>query len=149
VPLASLDDVRKWLPNDKLPVDDVNTTGFEIEATRIIKSSLSGVFSANTLHGWDEPENTPSIIRSIAGELIAAYMYRDAYSEDDTTVPEYAQTLYNEAISLMKEVRDGTLTVLDPNDQPIEANVLAATVDDFYPNDSTPGPYFKMDMEFG
>lgn len=148
MPLASLDDVRKWIANDKLPVDDVNSTGFEIEATRIIKSSLSGVFSATTLHSWDEPENTPSIIRSIAGELIAAYMYRNAYSEDDTTVPEYAQTLYNEAIGLLKEIRDGTLVVLGVDDTPVEANALAASPDDFYPNDSAPGPYFKIDMEF-
>lgn len=149
MPLASLDDVRKWIADDKLSVDDVNSTGFEIEATRIIKSSLSGVFSATTLHGWDEPENTPSIIRSIAGEIIAAFMYRQAYSEDDTVVPEYAQTLYNEAMCLLKEIRSGTLVVLGVDDEPIEDNVLAASRDDFYPNDDTAGPYFTMDMTFG
>jgi len=146
--LASLDDVRKWIAEDKLSVDDVNSTGFEIEATRIIKSSLSGVFQASTLSSWSSPENTPSIIRSIAGELIAAFMYRQAYSEDDTDVPEYAQTLYNEAIMMLKEIRDGTLTVVDSNDEPVDVNTLAASPDDFYPNDKTPGPYFAMEMKF-
>jgi hypothetical protein len=146
--LASLDDVRKWIAEDKLSVDDVNSTGFEIQATRIIKSSLSGVFQASTLSSWNTPENTPAIIRGIAGELIAAYMYRQAYSEDDVNVPEYAQTLYNEAILQLREIRDGTLIVLGPDDEPVDINTLAASPDDFYPNDKAPGPYFKMEMEW-
>lgn len=143
--LATLDDVRKWIAGDKLEVDDVNVQGFQIEATRIIKSSLSGVFQPTTLHSWDTPETTPAIIRSIAGELIAAYLYRDVYSEDTPDVPEYAQTLYNEAISMLRDIRTGSLIVVDTNDVPIEENQLDMDSLDFYPNDSAPGPYFTMD----
>jgi hypothetical protein len=147
--LADLPDISKWLSDHKVDADDSNTANFQVEASRIVKSKLSGVFTPVILHGWDSPANTPGIIRSIAGELIAAYLYRELYAEDVTDVPQYAQTLYNEAIALLQQIQDGLLVVLDDNDVPIATTLSSANLTTgFWPNDSTPGPYFKMDDIF-
>jgi hypothetical protein len=143
--LAKLEDIQKFMPDHKVEVNNANTAQWQIEATRIIKSKLSGTFTALVLHSWASPDSTPSIIRSIAGELVAAYLYRALYSEDETAVPAYAQTLYNEAIALLNEIRDGVTIVLDDNDVPIgDVTTTTMGTGDFYPDDSAPGPYFRM-----
>jgi len=145
--LAELSDIRTHLAEDKLTVNEANTATFQIEAARIIKSYLSGVFQATTLVTWATPDTTPPIIRSIAGELIAAFLYRKRYSEDDTHVPEYAQTLYNEAITMLNEIRTGQMAVLDEDGNPIGTNQLNMDVTDFYPNNDAPGPFFGMELQ--
>lgn len=145
--LAELSDIRTHLAEDKLTVTDANVQTFQIEAARIIKSYLSGVFQATTLVSWDTPAHTPEIIRTVAGELIAAFLYRKRYSEDDTHVPEYAQTLYNEAIAMLNEIRTGLMVVIGPDGNPIEDNNLDMNATDFYPNDQAPGPFFGMELQ--
>lgn len=145
--LAALSDIRTHLAEDKLTVTDANTQTFQIEAARIVKSYLSGVFQATTLASWADPDSTPEIIRTIAGELIAAFLYRKRYSEDDTHVPEYAQTLYNEAINMLNEIRTGLMVVIGPDGEPIEDNQLDMSSEDFYPNDTAPGPFFGMELQ--
>ncbi len=143
--LATLNDIQKFLPEHKVEANVANTAQWQIEATRIVKAKLSGTFTAVTLHSWDTPEDTPPIISSIAGELVAAYLYRALYSEDETVVPIYAQTLYNEAIQMLNDIRDGFLVVLDENDVPIEGvTTTSMGTGDFYPDNTAPGPYFKM-----
>jgi len=144
--LATLDDIQKFLPDHKVEANSSNTAQWQIEATRIVKAKLTGTFTAVVLHGWDNPTDTPPIIRSIAGELVAAYLYRALYSEDITDIPAYAQTLYNEAIQMLNDIREGTLIVLDTNDVPVgEVTTTTMGAGDFWPNDSTvPGPAFKM-----
>lgn len=146
--LASLEDVNNWLnfSDEKLSLDDVNLSGPQLEAQRLIKSALAGVFDVAIITTWDSPDTTPGIVRNIAGELVAAYVYRDAYSEDNPDVVEYAQQLYNEATEKLKEVRDGTLILVDVDDNVIELSGLQLTSDNFWPNDTTPGPYFTMDQ---
>ena len=147
--LASTADIEAWLESNKVRVTDSNTAKYQIEANRIIKSSLSGVFTPTILFGWSSPENTPGLIRSIASELIAAYLYRELYSEDVPDVPEYAKALYDEAIAKLTAIREGTMIVLDENDEPIGENLLSGSALDFWPNDTTEGPYFKMADKFG
>jgi hypothetical protein len=149
--LASLDDVRHWLTfsDGKLSLDDVNVEGPEVEAQRLIKSLLSGTFTSAQLQSWADPDSTPPLIRNVVGELIAAYIYRDAYSEDDPDVTKYAQQLYDEALAKIAEIRAGTLVVLDENDVPLTETALEMSADDFWPNDSTEGPYFTMGQQFG
>lgn len=146
--LASLADIGKWLADHKVEATDSNTAEFQITATRLIKSALSGVYLPTTIHAWQTPTTTPGQIREIAGELIAAYLYRELYAEDEPGVPEYAQLLYNEATSLLKEIQAGNLVVLNDDDEPIEINASAMSDLDFWPNDSAPGPYFKMTDSF-
>jgi hypothetical protein len=146
--LASLQDINKWLTDHKVEATDSNTSQFQLTATRLIKSALSGVFFPTTLFSWQSPDTTPGQIREIAGELVAAYLYRELYAEDEPGVPEYAQVLYNEATALLNQVRGGSLVVLDENDNPIEENGLQMQQTDFWPNDTTAGPYFSMSDTF-
>lgn len=142
--LVSIADVQTWLQEDKLPVDDANMQKPAIDAERIIRSQLSGLFTTTVMSGWDSPANTPDLIRSIAGRLTAAYLYRAIYSEEGTSVPEYATELYNEALMMLNSVVSGNLTVVDSGGNPIDTtgtNLLG-----FAPNDNA--PQFTMDQVF-
>jgi hypothetical protein len=145
--LASNEDVRSWIPEDKLAFDDPDIKGPQLEAQRLIKAALSGVFTPTVLNSWVDPDDTPALIRNVAGELVAAYLYRDRYAEDDPTLSEYAQQLYNEAYAKITEIRAGTLVVLDDNDEPIADTGLDVGPEDAFPNSQTPGPYFTMEMD--
>jgi hypothetical protein len=146
--LASLADVNTWL-DAKVSMSDADDDDLQIDAQRIIKSTLAGTFTPTILYGWDSPSNTPELIRGVAGRLIAAYWYKEKYSEDDTDIPPYAQSLYDEAIQMLKDIRSGVLTVLDDNDEAIAVSGLEPIDTWFWPNDTTPGPVFTMEMEFG
>lgn len=144
--LANLNDINKWLSDHKVEAGDSNTANFQVEANRIVKSRLSGVFTPTIIRSWDSPDNTPGMIRSIAGELIAAFLYRELYAEDVTDVPVYAKTLYDEAIQNLIDIKTGALTVLDATDTPIDkTGGLTASTNDFFPTNATPGPYFEME----
>jgi len=147
VSLASLDDIRTHLAEDKLDVDDATAAPFQVDVERIIKAYLTGVFTATQFQTWDDPGTTPPLISSIAGRLIAAFIYREAYSEDESAVPPYAQLLYNEAIGMLKDIRRGGMVVLDANDVEITSTEGLSSAD-FWPNDKAPGPKFSMDREF-
>lgn len=147
--LASDEDINAWLPVDKLSANDANTSKLQIEAWRLIRGQLASSFLPTTLASWASPTTTPDQIRSIAGRLIAAYLYRQTYSEDSTDIPEYAQTIYDEAVAMLQQIRSGTLVVLDVNDNPIETNQLTMSAADFWPNNSSDPPYFTMADKFG
>lgn len=146
--LAGLEDVNVWLDN-KVRMYDSDDNDLQIEATRIIKSTLAGVFTPTVLFAWDTPDNTPELIRGVAGRLIAAYWYKNKYSEDDTDIPAYAQSLYDEAIRMLVDIRSGVLTVLDEDGNPIAESGLETNETWFWPNNTTIGPVFTMEMEFG
>ncbi len=147
--LASNVDVNAWLTDDKLEANDANTAGLQIEAWRLIRGQLANSFLPTTLASWTSPDTTPDQIRSVASRLIAAYLYRVVYAEDSLTIPPYAQALYNEAIAMLADIRSGATVVLDADDNPIEVNALAMSAADFWPNNSTDGPFFTMDATFG
>lgn len=142
--LASLEDINTHLPEDKAEMLDADQSIFQIDVSRYIKGLLSGVFTPVVLFGWDSPAHTPEIIRGIAGRLIAAKWYAKLYSEDATSVPEYAQLLYNEARDMLMGVRNGELAVLDANSVVIAVTGLRLSSDDFWPNDTTGEPKFSM-----
>lgn len=146
--LAGLDDINTWL-DAKVAMTDADDDDLQIDAQRIIKSTLAGTFTPTVLFAWDSPSNTPELIRGVAGRLIAAYWYKEKYSEDDTDIPAYAQSLYDEAIQMLKDIRAGVLTVLDENDEPVAISGLETNTTWFWPNDTTFGPVFTMEMEFG
>lgn len=146
--LASLIDINAWL-GDKLEANDANSNKLQIEAWRLIRGQLASSFEPTTLASWTSPTTTPDQIRSIAGKLIAAYLYRQVYSEESTEIPKYAQALYNEAVADLILIRNGGIVVLDINDNPIEANQQSMSSADFWPNNSSGGPKFTMDQVFG
>lgn len=141
---ASNTDIQSWLQNDKVTVDDTLAGKPNIDATRTIKGQLAGIFSPLTISSWADPASTPEIIRGIAGRLAAAFIYRKIYSEEDTSIPEYAQALYNEAISMLQDIRLGSLIVTDDTEEPVDTT--GSTLLGFWPNDDS--PVFTMDQEF-
>lgn len=139
--LASLDDINTHLPQDKLEADDSSVSLYQVDAERIIRGYLSGIFSPSTLAAWADPDTTPVVIRAIAGRLIAAAFYADRYAEDDPDVPAYAQQKYNEGMMMLMQVQSGALVLTEVTESPGDSFTDA----DFWPNDTTePGPLFTI-----
>jgi hypothetical protein len=141
---ASLDDVNMHLPTDKLEMEGPELDLFGLDAERVIRGYLAGVIAPTTLAGWASPTQTPELIRAIAGRLIAAFYYRERYSEDSLDDPLYAQVKYNEAMELLRGVISGTVVLVEA---PETSTVLGAhfSSEDFYPNATDDGPIFTMD----
>jgi hypothetical protein len=147
--LASLADINTHLPDDKIRMDDADDDALQIDAQRLIRASLTGVFTPATIYSWTTPDDTPELIRGIAGRFIAAKWYAERYAEDIPDASSYAQALYNEALSMIQEIRAGTIVVTDDLGQPIQSFGASASDASFWPNDSTsPAPFFSMGMEF-
>lgn len=146
--LATLEDVNGFLP-DLVEITDGDDKQFQVDAQRVIKSQLAGVFTPLVLTGWDTPANTPQLIRGIAGRLIAAKWYSIEFSQETTEIPRYAQGLYNEAIAMLADIKRGALIVVDDSNNPIgTGSELDLTSADINPNNSSPEPVFTMGMEF-
>ena len=142
MPIATLDDANLHLPVDKVAVDTAEFDETQLDAERIVRGYLANYYTPTTLSLWTDPEHTPGLIRSIAGRLIAAFVYRKRYSEDSLDDPTYAQMKYNEAISLLQGIQASTIVVEGVLDQPTTDRLTSA---DFWPNNTTdPGPYFHM-----
>jgi len=148
--LASNADINAWLPDDKLEANDVNTAQFQVEAWRLIRGQLASSFLPVILAAWADPTTTPDQIRSVAGKIIAAYLYKKTYSEDSVNIPPYAQDLYNMAIQELADIKSGVMTLLDPvTDVALVISTLAMSSADFWPNKNADGPYFTMADKFG
>jgi hypothetical protein len=143
---ASLSDIQGWIRDDVIPVNDANSKQPNIDAGRIIRARLAGVFAPVVLNTWDEPANTPEMIRGIAGRLAAAYVYRKYLStESNDELSAYAQQLWNEAMMDLDNIRSGNTTVVDENNEPVDstgANLLS-----FFPNNTTQ-PLFSVSDSF-
>lgn len=143
--LATLDDINTFLPQDRLDATDGNEeiTRFQADVDRTIKGYLSTVYSTTIIAGWDEPDNTPGFIRSIAGRLIAAYWYSSKTSE---SIPDwdktYPQRLYDEAMKMLNDLRTGVVDLGLAE----EAGTQFSNAW-FLPNSSSRRPSFGMDMD--
>lgn len=147
--LATLEDVNGFLP-DLIEITDGDDRQYQIDAQRVIKSQLAGVFTPLVLTGWDEPANTPQLIRGIAGRLIAAKFYSIQFSQETTDIPRFAQGLYNEAIAMLADIKRGALIVVDDNNEPIDSGgSLDLSSADLFPNNAATPPIFSMGLEFG
>lgn len=152
--LATLADINVHLPEDRLAILDAEDEQWQVNVERAIKGYLAGTFSAATLAGWSDPQETdpndptyvPGLIRSIAGRFIAALFYRNKVSEVTGEVSEYPQVLYDEAMSMLRQIVSGELILSDETEIVDTGQRLAR--EDFWPNDDTePAPLFNM--EFG
>ena len=137
-------DVQIHLPVDKLKVEEIpdDLADAKEDAERIIRGYLAGVIDAAVLAIWTTPAATPSQVRAIAGRLCAAKIYRVRYSENSLTDPEYAQNLYNEAMTMLNDIIEGSIVI---------PGVDTTQFDDSYfePNDgSTDTPKFTMSGRF-
>jgi hypothetical protein len=145
VPLADLEDINVHLPSDKIEVDSAQYDRLQLDAERIVRGYLAGQVASITLASWTTPESTPELIRAITGRLVAAFWYRERYSEDSLDDPGYAQVKYNEAILWLGNIINGTMVLPDSDGEVLVGGVLTEL--DFWPNDSTPGPAFTMTQD--
>jgi hypothetical protein len=141
MPIVDDNDINVFLPDDKIMAENANLLdSVKEDADRIVRGNLAGYVDAVEMATWTTPDDTPLIIRAIGGRLCAALIYRRAYSEDSLEDPQYAQFLYNEAMTLLNRIIAGDLT-LDPDVVP----GIELTTDLFYPNDpNTDPPKFRM-----
>ena len=147
MPLASLDDINAHLPQDRIKMSDGEDDAYQTDAERIVKGYLAGVYLPATLAAWNEPATTPGLIRAIAGRLIAAFYYKQRLSGSTATVPEYAQSKYDEAIAYLNRIKSGDMVLPEVPEEMDTGRRL--TSEDFFPNDTaTVGPVFTMDKEF-
>jgi len=138
---ASLDDISAWLRDDQVRVTDANSKQPNIDAGRIIRARLSGVFAPAVLTSWADPDSTPELIRSIAGRLAAAYLYRSLFSAETDQVNLYAQQLWNEAMGILDDIRIGNTIVLDGSGNPVDTT--GSNLISFFPDNST-SPLFSV-----
>lgn len=144
--LASLEDVKTHIPPDKFQVTDGNAELelFQTDVERLIKGSLSSVFSQATLLLWADPEDTPQYIRACAGRLVAAFYYAKKVSEDlpdwDRTYP---QRIYDIAMQMLEDVRTGAVIL-----EEVDEEIGTAFDSSFFYPDATTTPKFTMDMKW-
>ncbi len=143
---ASLDDISSWLRDDRLSVNDANSKQPNIDAGRIIRARLSGVFAPAVLSSWDAPATTPEMVRSIAGRLAAAYLLRQLNStEGNSEIAAYAMELWTDAMGILNDIRIGNTTVVDENNDPIDTT--GSNLISFWP-DNTTSPLFSVSDVF-
>jgi hypothetical protein len=137
-------DVQIHLPYDKLKIEAIpdDLIKAKADAERIVRGYLSGVIDSSVIALWTTPAGTPEIIRAITGRFAAALIYRLRFSEYGLTDPEYAQNKYNEAMSLLMKIIDGTITI--PGTDP--GTVFDNTY--FQPNSTFADPVFAMGDQY-
>lgn len=138
---ASLNDVNTHLPADKAQANDTDIVDLGIDADRLIRARLAGIVEVDTILLWVDHNSTPEIIRTISGLLIAATFYANLVAEDEADGSAFAQGLYDRAIAMLNEIREGLLTIIGIDDVEIETSTIDAS---FWPNDTTQEPFFTV-----
>jgi len=146
---ADLKDVNLFLPQDKVPMNAMDT-GLQLDADRIIRGYVGGVINITELQTWADPDHTPELIRAISGRLIAAAYYAERYAENTNELSAYAQSLYNEAILILTGIREGSIVVIDDSGTQLETTSAGLDNTMFIPNDATtPVAAFTRAQIFG
>lgn len=142
MPLADLQDINVHLPEEKIEVDSARYDTLQLDGERIVRGYLAGYIDSAILASWTTPETTPGIIRAAIGRLVAAFYYRQRYSEDSTADPQFAKEKYDEAMAILLGVQNGTILI----DDVVVSGPEHFAEADGYPNDDAPGPFFTMTM---
>lgn len=143
---ASKTDIQAWIQSDKITVNDANSEKPNIEATRIVKGALVGMFTPVVVASWAGPDTTPELVRGVTGRLAAAFIHAGVYSEEsDREISAYSQWLYDGAMALLAQILAGTIAVLDDNGNPIDTE--GAGLLSFFPDDTTT-PMFTTEKFF-
>jgi hypothetical protein len=148
VPLADISDVTTYLPVDRIPTTGADITGYQLTVERMIKAYLTGVYTPLTLSTWTTPDNTPAIIREVAGKLIAGLRYRDRTSEEEPggiSNDNYGQRLYNEAMDMLRAVRSGDMSLVDVVSGDVVATDSGVGIQ-YFPSDNA--PLFTIGQQF-
>lgn len=142
--LASLDDINANLPSQTDPgglsnavieADAVNTGLLQVSIARVVRGYLSQIASSAVLMSWDSPDNTPDIIREVAGKLIAAGVYFNSASRTSLAMEErsFAQLKYDEAMAILNKIISGEISL------GLESTVSNTSLNelDYFPVDDT------------
>jgi hypothetical protein len=149
--LCSIDDINSYLPVGQttpqvvVEADDVNVQLIQISVARVVRGYLSRILSTATMAAWNDPENTPDIIREVAAMLVAAQLFVNQVSATSLNVEDrhWAQILYDRAVALLESIVSGEIVIGDTT--PID-NPLEMTLQDFFPVDDTDRA-FSMSLE--
>ena len=141
MPFASYIDVNKHLPDDKFIAQDADITDPGIYADRLIRARLGGIVDSTIIATWLTPATTPEIIREVSGMLVAAKLYAEASAEDEADGSAYAQSLYNDAIKILDEIREGISVIIGVDTEVIDTTSIEGS---FWPNDTTQAPFFAV-----
>src|ERR1051325_10311267 len=122
--LITVADVRGWVEATKLDIQTLDLNFLpQLEAE--ILARLGTVFATS---GWVDPASTPLLIKVIIAKSYAAWTYKKAYSENQSTTNDYAVELKANAEMLIDGLLDGTIEL--PGVTPISDQSAA-----FYPTD--------------
>lgn len=142
---ASLEDINPHLPDTTLQITEQDDEPYQIDAERIIRGYLSNVYTSQTLASWTTPNQTPGLIRSVAGRLIAAWFYAAKISGEIPDWNDYSDQKYKEAIDLLERIQSGDLILVEVTDEVTTGDAITSA--DFWPNDLE-GSMFKIEQEF-
>jgi len=135
--LADFHDANKHLDGTKIEFASNADAAQEASvADAIVRAKLFDTFPDN-VGLWDyDPtvpqEDTPALIRVIAGMLMAAQRYEKSYSEETLDGNDYAARLRAQALSMLDQIVTGQLSL---DDVTYEIDAFGEAM--FYPNDST------------
>lgn len=138
---ASLTDVNKHYPDDKFIVGDADITSPGIYADRLIRARLGGIVDVDIIATWVDPDSTPEIIREVSGLLVAAKLYAESAAEDEADGSAYAQSLYDEAIRILDEIREGVSVIIGVDQLPIDTTSIEGS---FWPDNTTQPSFFTV-----
>jgi hypothetical protein len=136
--MASLEDINAELDGEVIEANSDNTALVQINVSRMIRGYLSRVVSTVTMATWDNPEDTPDILRVCAAKFIAAQVYFNYAARTSLTIDQdsFAQKRYDEAMAILQGIIDGLILLEDPGTEPIvPADLIGAL--DFHPQDAT------------
>lgn len=143
MPLASYADANDHLDLNKAAFLDDEDARPEAEyADAIVYSHVATVFPENYLL-WTttDPlpvgrEETPSLIREIAGMLMASKRYEKVFSEEQLQPSDYAERLKRDAYALLTKLVSGEMSLVDVEYEAV-LDELRPEQSDFWPNDTT------------
>lgn len=129
--LASLSDINLQLP-DGVDMPNGQDTPYQVDAESIIRGYLAGVVDRTTLAQWVSPDTTPTMIRGIAGRLIASGWYGNKTGQNSQETPNWSTNKYAEGMRMLMDIVRGVVDLqLDTE------TVNDFTSDDFFPNDAS------------
>jgi len=138
---TTVDDINAYLPDGSnaaspaVEADSVNVAKIQLSVERVIRGYLARILSTATMAAWDEPVNTPDIIREVAAMLEAAQLFFDqvAASSLDLDDRHIAQVLYDRAMLILNDIISGQIIV--PN--VIVDTPETMSLENFFPIDDT------------
>lgn len=119
-----VDDVKAWVETTKLDPQDLNLIHLDQLETEVL-ARIGTVYNTS---GWVDKPSTPRLIQVIIAKMYACWLYRKAYSENQSEGNAYAEMLAANAEMLIAGLIDGTIELPEvPGD--------SSQVASFYPTD--------------